>query len=100
MLEGEAKKQYQRDYMRKKRAVRPLLDPPIVLDPLVRPVLDPVTNSTRRAKWEELQRVVPVKRKRSSKVRSNCIGMVKPCPLCHAKDGHPSGFCHLGITGA
>jgi len=37
MLKGEAKKEYQRDYMRRKRAVRPNEDVRPLLDPSVRP---------------------------------------------------------------
>ena len=51
------------------------------------------TPSTRSAKWEELQKPLP--KRRASPTESNCIGLVKPCPRCHARDGHPSGFCHM-----
>lgn len=46
MLKGEAKKLYQREYMRRRRSVvRPVLDPALDLvrpTDVVRPVLDPV----------------------------------------------------------
>jgi len=52
MLTGQAKTDYMREYMRKRRAsikpVRPMLDPPIMLDPVRPKVLDPVRPKQRK----------------------------------------------------
>ena len=43
MLTGQAKKDYQREYMRNRRGtVRPTLDPPVMLDPVTGNTVRPV----------------------------------------------------------
>ena len=85
----ESNRERSKRYRLSKKGVTPAVTP----SP---PSVTPVTpqNLTRRAKWEELQKPLP-KRKAVTSIKSNCIGLIKPCPICHARDGHPSGFCHL-----
>jgi len=57
MLKGQAKTDYQREYMRKRRAVRPdpkpTLDPTELLDPPVRPIEYVIIGGVRYKKPQE-----------------------------------------------